>query len=113
MQAANVFAAVCKTKPLKVDSSGKERTNCFITSALKHMTLPRALYYLPFVTGDKNMSLIYQDDENPITPNLGVPDTCMITTTALYLYCSYENDTMGDFFLFAQKVTTYFKTSSM
>lgn len=92
MQAANVFAAACKTKPLKVDSSGKERTSCFITSALKHMTLRRALYYLPFVTGNKNMSLIYQDDENPIMPHLGVPDTCMITTTVLYLYCSHEND---------------------
>lgn len=92
MQAANVFAAACKTKPLKVDSSGKERTSCFITSALKHMTLRRDLYYLPFVTGNKNMSLIYQDDENPIMPHLGVPDTCMITTTVLYLYCFHEND---------------------
>lgn len=31
MHAANVFATVYKTKPLKVDSPGKKRINCFIT----------------------------------------------------------------------------------
>lgn len=47
--------------------------------------------------------------------DLGAPDICMIRTTMLYLYrcCTFisvgEGVMMSEFFLFAQKVTTYFK----
>lgn len=85
MHAVNVFATAHKTKPLKVDSSGKKKDKLFYNVSSEANDIEEVCLLLSLCDWQQEHLLDLPDDESPIMQHLGAPDTCMIRTTMLYL----------------------------